>query len=63
MPPPFSAIREHALRHHHDIDPENFKIIGTAKNQLALNILEGLHIKFKQPSLNRQLDTEKLITI
>ena len=61
--PPYSAIREHARLRHHDIDPENFNIIGTARNHQELNILESLHIKFKQPSLNRQLDTENLITI
>ena len=61
--PPYSAIREHARKNHHDIDPDNFTIIGTARNRQSLNILESLHIKFKKPTLNRQLDTENLITI
>ena len=61
--PPFSAIKEHCRKRHHAINPDAFNIIATAKNQQSLNILEALHIRFKHPTLNRQLDTEKLITI
>ena len=58
-----SAIRDHAEKKGHPIDPEAFRVIGTAKNSSSLDILEMLHIKFKRPSLNLQTDTEKLITI
>ena len=58
-----SAIRDHSEKYHHPIDPESFKVIGTAKNDTSLDILEMLHIKFRRPSLNLQTDTEKLITI
>ena len=60
---PYSAIREHACKYHHEIDPEAFRILSTAKDRQTLNILESLHIKLKQPTLNRQLDTEMLITV
>ena len=58
-----SAIRDHAEKRGHPIDPQAFKVIGTGKNSASLDILEMLHIKFKRPSLNLQTDTEKLITI
>ena len=58
----YSAIRDHAEKYNHPIDPEAFRVIGTAKNTSSLDILEMLHIKFKRPSLNLQTDTEKLIS-
>ena len=58
-----SAIRDHAEKRGHPIDPQAFKVIGSERNSASLDILEMLHIKFKRPSLNLQTDTEKLITI
>ena len=52
-----SAIRDHAYKHKHKIEPERFSIIGSARNTQVLDILEMLHIKFKKTSLNLQTDT------
>ena len=60
---PVSAIREHAIKKRHPIDPENFSIIGSARSKGALAILESIQIKFLQPSLNVQTDAAKLLIV
>ena len=58
---PYSAIREHSLKHHHPIEPERFNILRAAQTEHSLRIFEALHIKFDKPSLNRQMDLDQLL--
>ena len=53
--PPHSTIRDHRLKspQHYPSD-ENFKILGQAKNEISLRILESLHIAKSRPCLNNQ---------
>ena len=60
---PSSAIREHALKKRHPVDPNNFAIIGSARSKGALAILESIQIKLFKPSLNVQTDAAKLFIV
>ena len=53
--PKYSAIREHGVRSSHRICPDNFSIVGTAKNEISLRILESLMIARDKPNLNKTL--------
>ena len=55
--PKYSAIREHAIRASHGVCSENFKIVGTAKNEISLRILESLMIAKDKPNLNKTLSS------
>ena len=48
-----TAIRDHINSCKHQNSPENFKIIGTAKNDYYLKIKESLNILRETPKLNK----------
>ena len=48
-----TAIRDHINSCKHQNSPENFKIIGTAKNDYYLKIKESLNILRETPQLNK----------
>ena len=51
--PKFSAIRQHAEEIHNDRpNPDNFKILLSAKSELELRILESMYIAKLNPKLN-----------
>ena len=52
--PEFSNIRNHSIKCRHKIEYQNFKVIGRAKNEHQLAILESLFIKQMVPDLNSQ---------
>ena len=58
--PEFSNVRDHAKKCKCDIRYEDFKIIGRAKNEHQLNILESLLIKQLVPQLNYQTTSTPL---
>ena len=60
---PYSAIREHSLKHHHPIELKRFNILRTAQTEHSLRIFEALHIKYDKPSLNRQMDLDQLLIV
>ena len=61
--PPFSSIRHHKEQHDHQIHNDNFKLIDHASNPYTLSLLESIHIKLSNPSLNQQVHFEDLITL
>ena len=52
--PEFSNIREHTIKCKHNINYNDFKILGKASNDQLLNIQESLFIKQLVPKLNTQ---------
>ena len=48
-----TAIRDHINSYNHQNSPENFKTIGTAKNDYYLKIKESLNILRETPKLNK----------
>ena len=47
-----SSIRAHAHKHKHPINTEDFKIIGSVRDEMDLRTLESLFIREQKPSLN-----------
>ena len=62
VPPtgPTSSVRQHLFETGHKFTTENFEVIDSAKNHRKLLILEALHIKRTNPSLNSKLTPFKL---
>ena len=58
--PEFSSIREHAKKCKFNIDYKQFKIIGRAKNEQQLLVIESLFIKQMVPQLNAQASSTVL---
>ena len=58
--PEYSSIRDHTKKCKHDIQYEDFKIIGRAKTENQLQILESLLIKQLVPKLNNQTTSTPL---
>ena len=58
--PEFSNIRNHTKKCKYNIKYEDFKIIGRAKNEQQLSILESLFIKQMVPLLNAQTTSSPL---
>ena len=58
--PEYSSIRNHAKKCKHDIQYTDFKIIGRAKTENQLKILESLLIKQLVPELNNQTTSTPL---
>ena len=52
--PEYSSIRNHTIKCRYNIKYKDFKIIGRAKNDHQLAILESLFIKQMVPNLNNQ---------
>src|SRR5215469_8220962 len=50
--PAQSSIREHSLNSDHTFNNDNFNIIDQSNKPTDLRILEALHIKHKNPTLN-----------
>jgi len=50
--PSHSSIREHTLKHQHQLNPSNFKIITQTNHPSDLRILESFYITTLKPSLN-----------
>ena len=61
--PPFSSIRQHKEQKDHQIYNNSFKLIDQASDPHTLSLLESIHIKMKNTSLNQQLHFEDLITL
>ena len=51
--PEHSAIRMHCSKHKSSISNTDFKIIGSHSEKYSLLLLESLHIKMSQPTLNK----------
>jgi hypothetical protein len=58
--PPHSSIREHSEKCSCNISIDSFTILGSAKNELDLRILESLFIHRKRPQLNEMLSSHPL---
>ena len=58
--PEFSNIREHTKKCKNNIEYKDFKIVGRAKNDQELSILESLFIKQLVPQLNAQTSSTPL---
>ncbi|KAG1658491.1 hypothetical protein GQR58_022937 [Nymphon striatum] len=58
--PPHSSIRQHTNSCKCQITLSNFAIIGSAKSDIELRILESIHIYKKRPSLNDRLSSYPL---
>ncbi|KAG1698851.1 hypothetical protein GQR58_005604 [Nymphon striatum] len=58
--PPHSSIRQHTNSCKCQITLSNFAIIGSAKSDIELRILESIHIYKKRPSLNDTLSSYPL---
>ena len=50
-----SAIYDHRLNCQCTCNTNNFRVIDTATDNFSLNIKEAIHIKYLQPSLNKNL--------
>ena len=50
--PSHSSIREHTLKHQHQLNPSNFKIITQTNHPSDLRILESFYITTLNPSLD-----------
>ena len=56
-----SAIHDHLLKHKHEADNSNFKILARGYNKYRdRKIAESLFIRDIQPNLNRQVKSHKL---
>ena len=58
--PEFSCVRDHAKKCKYNIKYKDFKIIGKARNDHQLSILESLFIKQLVPQLNTQTTSTPL---
>ena len=61
--PKETAILTHGKNFSHGVGEENFKIIGSTKNEISLRILESLIIKEKKPNLNKNLSAFPLLVV
>ena len=53
-----SACYQHAKKNGHEMDYENVEVIDTASTDTKLRVKELLHILKKEPTLNKQLNSQ-----
>ena len=58
--PSFSSVRDHSLKHDHPYTPNDFRIVQRLNGDVNRKLLETIYIKHTNPSLNAQLDSNKL---
>ena len=50
--PPHSNVREHARKKKHSLSLENFRIIGRARSNDNIRLIESIFIRYLNPDLN-----------